>query len=132
MGIAQAEAAMRALESATRKYDPGSEAFYRKCVQTFVERRNRLYPGRFVMHDTSEGRLQLPDDLMQRVESWMASHPHFSPYMRRFAVNYLLSLLDEGPGADVYSPLADCVLAGGDFYLEQGFFCFPDFAVSGI
>jgi hypothetical protein len=50
----------------------------------------------------------------------MTNHPEYSPFMRTFARYYLISLLDDDCDPTLYKHLADCVIEGGDFYLESG------------
>ncbi|MEQ8211595.1 MAG: hypothetical protein RH917_17345 [Lacipirellulaceae bacterium] len=120
MGIHEAEAAMLKLESAKCSFDYGRTAYYREKVRDFVESKNASFPGTPVFYDLSQGRTELPKHLGDRIEQWMANHPNYSPYMRTFARNYLISLLDDECDATVYGHLTECACEGGDFYLETG------------
>jgi hypothetical protein len=128
MGIHQAEVAMSALESAQCQFDYEKVDYYRTKVRDFVERKNSEFPGQPVLFDISAGRTSLPTGLSDRIEKWMSAHPEFSPFMRTFARNYLISLLDRDCDGTLYACLADCVIEGGDFYLECGMLYLRDAA----
>ena len=127
MGLAEAEAAMLALESA-KSFDYDKAQFYQSKLQQYVDENNSLYPDYPVLFDVTEGRVSLPEDLTVRVEEWMLSHPEYSPFMRTFAGHYLASLLDDNCHVSIYRHIADCVKEGGDFYVETGMFYLRDAA----
>lgn len=120
MGVREAEAAMSALESTKCSFDYDKTEYYQSRVQQYVEQKNRLFPEQPVLLDVSQGKTDLPVELSDRIEKWMADHPDYSPFMRTFARNYLISLLEDEYDATMYVHLAECVLEGGDFYLESG------------
>ena len=126
MGIREAEAAMAALESTQCPFDYAKIDYYRSKARDYVERKHALFPGQPALFDVSFARTTLPTSLNDRIEKWMSDNPRYSPYMRAFARNYLISLLDDGCDQTPYSHLAECVLAGGDFYLESGMLYFQD------
>jgi hypothetical protein len=128
VGIREAEAAMSSLESTHCPFDYGKVDYYRSKVQDFIERKNAIFPEQPVLFDMSSGSTELPTALNDRLDKWMKDHPGHSPFMRTFARNYLISLLDDDCDGTLYGHLADCVLAGGDFYLESGMFYLRDAA----
>jgi hypothetical protein len=119
MGIREAESAMTALESIECEFNYDKADYYKSKVLAFIQRKNELFPNQPALFDITQGGTELPASLNARVNKWMEMHPHYSPYMRVFAKNYLLSLLhDCHPW--LYRLLAECVIQGGDFYLEEG------------
>jgi hypothetical protein len=120
MGLHEAEAGMLTLEGAECPFDYGKSDYYRTRVQEYLKYKNASFPGQPVLLDPSQGKAELPTQLGDRVEKWMARHPEYSPYMRTFARNYLISLLDDDGDTTLYRPLAECVITGADFYLESG------------
>ncbi len=132
MGVQEAELAMAALESSTAKFDSGMYGFYRTKIREYISFKKEMYGEQPILLDVTGGRIELPEHLSERIECWMTNHPNYSPYMKRFAECYLLSLLSDGPGARLYLPLAESVLEGCSFYLETGFFYLEDgYPVSG-
>jgi len=111
---------MSALELSQCPFDYEKVDYYRSRVQDFVERKNAIFPEQPVLFEMSSGRTKLPTSLSDRLEKWMSDHPAYSPFMRTFARNYLISLLDDDCDKTLYGPLAECVIEGGDFYLESG------------
>lgn len=128
MGIREADAALSALESTESPFDYEKVDYYRSKVQDFVLRKNVAFPEQPVFFDMSAGRSQLPTRLSDRIEKWMSDHPEYSPFMRSFARSYLISLLDDECDGTIYTPLAECVIKGGDFYLESGMLYLRDAA----
>jgi hypothetical protein len=128
MRIREAEAVMSVLESTQCPFDNAKVDYYRSKAQDFVERKHAFYPGHPVLLDVSFGRTKLPTRLSDRIEKWMTDHPRYSPFIRTFARNYLISLLDDACDGTLDAPLAECVLAGGDFYLETGMLYLRDAA----
>lgn len=126
MGLIEAEAGMLKLESATAAFDYEKADYYRSKAAIFFERKVTLYPHQPELFDPTKGRTSLPSNLEQRIEKWMPEHPEYSNFMRTFARNYLLSLLDEECDDELYGLLADCVMEGADFYLESGMLYFRD------
>lgn len=120
MGLFEAEAAMLALEMAHQPFDYNKVDYYRAKIRRFVEREDAMFPGQPFLLDVSFGRTQLPDELNDRLEKWMLEHPAYSPFMKTFGKNYLISLLDDNSDKTLYPDLADCVAEGADFYLESG------------
>lgn len=120
MGMHEAEVAMAELESSQCQFDYGKVDYYRTKVEDFVKRKNAAFPGQPVLLDVSFGRTKLPTSLSDRLEKWMSDHPRYSPFMRTFARNYLISLLDDDCDGTIYGCLAEFVIEGGDFYLETG------------
>lgn len=131
MGLLDAQAAMSAIESA-KEFDYGKVNLYRSKLQQYVDEKNSLYPDRPLLFDVTNGSVQLPDELNARIEEWMGQRPEYSPFMRTFAKHYLASLMDDNIHSSVYRHIADCVIEGGDFYVETGMFYLRDaIAVSG-
>lgn len=125
MGIREAEAGMSALEAATCSFDYDKTEYYKSKVEQYVEQKNVLFPEQPALFDISQGRTELPASLSERIDKWMSDHPEYSPFMRTFARNYMLSLLDDCD-AHLYGYLAECVVEGGDFYVETGMFYLRD------
>lgn len=117
---------MAALESTHCPFDYEKVDYYRSKVQQFVERKHALFPDQPALLDVSFGRTKLPTSLSDRLEQWMSDRPRYSPYMRTFARNYLIGLLDDDCDGTLYGYLAECVIAGGDFYLETGWLYLGD------
>jgi hypothetical protein len=128
MGIREAEAAMAALESTKCSFDYDKAQYYQSRVQKYVEQKNEFFPQQPVLLDVSQGKTDLPVGLSDRIEKWMADHPDYSPFMRTFARHYLICLLDDECDAKMYGHLAECVVEGGDFYLETGMLFLRDAA----
>jgi hypothetical protein len=126
MGIREADAAMSSLESSTNSFDYAKLQLYIASVRAYLKEKRELFPNRAVLHDLSEGTVELPPEFAERIEKWMQQHPEYSPYMRRFARNYVISLLIEPCDAKLYEHLADCVREGGDFYIENAFIYLRD------
>jgi hypothetical protein len=120
MGIREAETAMSSLESSTNSFDYAKADLYFASVRAYLKEKRELFPNRNVLYDLSEGSVKLPPEFTERIEKWMQQHPEYSPFMRTFARNYIISLLIEPCGAKLYEHLADCVREGGHFYLESG------------
>jgi hypothetical protein len=121
MGIREAETAMSSLESSTNSFDYAKAELYFASVRAYVKEKHELFPNTPVLYDLSEGSVKLPPEFAERIEKWMLQHPEYSPYMRTFARNYIISFLIEPRGAKLYEHLADCVREGGDFYIECSF-----------
>jgi hypothetical protein len=132
MGLKEASAAMLALESA-KPFDYGKAGNYQVKLQQYVAEKNSLFPGRPLLFDVTEGSVSLPVELQQRIDGWMTNHPQYSPFMRTFAKYYLIGLLsDESSYSSMCRHVVDCIVDGGDFYIETGFFYLRDAAaVSG-
>jgi hypothetical protein len=121
MGIREAEAAMSSLELSTNSFDYAKANLYFANVRAYFKEKHDLFPNKPVLYELSEGSVKLPPEFAERIEKWMQQHPEYSPYMRTFARNYIISLLIEPCGAKLYEHLADFVREGGDFYIECSF-----------
>lgn len=126
MSILVAEKAMRSLESASCEFNPEKTVAYAANIRVYMKRKMEAFPNRPALFDVSEGTVELPTDLADRIERWMSKHPSFNPFMRRFAGFYLIAAISSEKGLNVYEPLAECVREGGYFYIENGVFFFPD------
>ncbi len=127
MGLFEAEAAMLALESA-KPFDYTKAGSYQAKLKQYVDEKNSLFPGRPVLFDVTDGKVSLPDKLCDRINEWMVVHPEYSPFVRTFAKYYLASLLWDSSYSSMYRHIADCIIDGGDFYLETGVFYLRDAA----
>ena len=125
MGLTAARNAMTRLENSANAFDYDNAARYASYVRQFTQRRSAATSSSSILPNLSHVN-ELPVDLNVRVEAWMQSHPDYSPFMRRFAVNYLLAFLDDKCDATVYEPLVDLVRAGGDFFVENDIFFLRD------
>ncbi|TWT37200.1 hypothetical protein KOR34_21470 [Posidoniimonas corsicana] len=128
MGVHEAEAAMAALEASRCPFDYAKAHQYASSVYSYLIQKERQFPGSPSLPDISAGTTTLSPTLEARVETWMQSHPEYSPFMRTFARHYLISILAGSKGSDLYGHLAECVLEGGDFYIENGMFYLRDAA----
>ena len=126
MGVRQAELAMEELEASTSSLNCGKVEFYCNRIKAYASRKNELHPNQPVLFDVSAGTVTLPPHLEQRIESWMRSHPEYSPFMRKFARFYLIELQGCEGSEPIYKPLAEAVLEGVDFYIENGIFFLQD------
>lgn len=126
MGLLHAEAAMTKLDSIVQGFEYKKVGLYRDYIQKYVDKKRKLFPESPALVDVSRGKVELPEALEKRIEYWMGRHPKYSPYMRSFARKYLISLLDDSFAETMYEHLADFVIAGGDFYVEEGFFYIRD------
>jgi hypothetical protein len=126
VGIREAEVGMSLLEGKSNfSYD--KVYFYQSKIQEFVSRRNATYENPYhALVDLTNGSVELPKEFPDRIERWMTAFPELSPFVRKFARYYILSLLDGK--SDLYAPLMECVVAGGDFYIENGIFFVRDAA----
>jgi len=127
MGLAEAEAAMLALESA-KGFDYKKVPHYESKLRQYAAEKTSLFPDRPALFDVTEGRVTIPEELNIRIEEWMRSHLEYSPFMRTFATHYLACLLDDIGNSLMYRHIADCVEEGGDFYVESGMFYLRDAA----
>jgi hypothetical protein len=111
---------MLALESA-KPFDYDKSGNYQVMLQQYVAEKNSLFPGRPLLFDVTEGSVSLPIELQERIDEWMSNHPQYSPFMRTFAKYYLVSLLsDSSSYSSMCRHVADCIIDGGDFYVESG------------
>ncbi|MGC4003381.1 MAG: hypothetical protein QM811_09700 [Pirellulales bacterium] len=119
---------MAVLERMRCQFDYEKVEIYRSKIQEFLRCKESQFPGKYVFFDITQGKATLPVGLDERIEIWMSNHPDYSPFMRTFARNYLISLLEDYGNKNPYELLAQCVIQGGDFYLESGFIYLRDAA----
>ncbi|QDV47421.1 hypothetical protein Enr13x_73300 [Stieleria neptunia] len=127
MALLEADAAMSALESA-KPFDYDKANLYQSKLRQYVDEKNSLFPDRPVLFDVTDGSVTLPDKLADRIEAWMVEHPEYSPFVRTFAKYYLASVLADSRHSSMYRHIAECVIEGGDFYIETGMFYLRDAA----
>ncbi|QDU58732.1 hypothetical protein Pan181_49720 [Aeoliella mucimassa] len=114
------------IESIEQTFEYEKVDLYRDCIRKYVDAKRELFPESPALVDVSGGKVELPGVFEKRIEDWMERHPEYSPYMRGFARNYLISLLDDSFAETMYEHLAELAFAGGDFYVETGFFYIRD------